>query len=367
MSTTPNSEHFPHCPFADCDSHADPTTWRFIKKGFFLRDARPHRIQRYCCAHCHRSFSSQTFATTYWLKKPELLPLVFLRIGDGCSAFRQVARELGVAATTVQRQIERLGRHCLLFQLGRIQRLFAPSERVVLDGFHSFEFGQYWPFEINLLVGADSHFVYGFQDAELRRSGRMTDYQRNKRERLEDAFGRPDPAATRKSVQALLDRHLPIGSTTRLSTDEHKAYPRAISRLLGRVIEHDTTSSKQRRDKANPLYAVNLADLLIRHAGANHKRETIAFSKRRQGAMYRQAIWQVIRNFINPGSIKSHAVPPAVQVGAAKKRLAPRDVLFRRLFPWRFSLEGWLRQCYFGRIPTRRIGTIREHRAKFVV
>jgi len=36
--------------------------------------------------------------------------------------------------------------------------------------------------------------------------------------------------------------------------------------------------------------AVNLADLLLRHTGANHKRETIAFSKRRQGALYRVAI-----------------------------------------------------------------------------
>jgi hypothetical protein len=36
----------------------------------------------------------------------------------------------------------------------------------------------------------------------------------------------------------------------------------------------------------NPLFPVNLADLLLRHSSANHKRETIAFSKRRQGAMY---------------------------------------------------------------------------------
>jgi hypothetical protein len=41
-----------------------------------------------------------------------------------------------------------------------------------------------------------------------------------------------------------------------------------------------------------------LADLLLRHSTANPKRETIAFSKRRQGALYRVAIWVVCRNYI---------------------------------------------------------------------
>jgi hypothetical protein len=41
----------------------------------------------------------------------------------------------------------------------------------------------------------------------------------------------------------------------------------------------------------NPLFPVNLADLLLRHSSANHKRETLAFSKRRQGTLYRMAIW----------------------------------------------------------------------------
>ncbi|HSQ52101.1 MAG TPA: hypothetical protein VLL94_12640, partial [Nitrospiraceae bacterium] len=33
----------------------------------------------------------------------------------GCSALRQIAREFGLAHSSVQRQSERLGRHCLLF------------------------------------------------------------------------------------------------------------------------------------------------------------------------------------------------------------------------------------------------------------
>jgi len=355
----------PHCPFADCDSHADPDTWRFKRKGFYLRRARPQRIQRYLCLRCERSFSSQTFSTTYWLRRPELQRPVFFRVGNGCSAYRQVAFELDVAYSTIQRHAERLGRHCLLLH-ERLRPESAPNEPLVLDGFHSFEHGQYWPFEINLLVGR-SHYVYGFEDAELRRSGRKTPYQKKKHARLEAAHGRPDPRATEKSVESVLRRHLPPGARVALSTDEHRAYPRAIRRLKDREIVHDTTSSKARRTTRNPLFPVNRADLLIRHEGANHKRETIAFSKRRQGAMYRLAIWQVIRNYMKPTHTKRKDAPPGVSVGAIRRALDAEAVLHQRLIPWRFELHGWLERCYYGRIPTRRLARIREHRLTYAV
>jgi hypothetical protein len=278
---------------------------------------------------------------------------------------RQIAFELGVSHSTVQRHTERLGRHCLLIQ----QKLLpstTPRERLILDGFRSFEFGQYWTFDIHLLVG-ESHYVYGFQDAELRRSGRMTPYQRRRRAELEAAHGRPDPQATRKSVHGLLERVLPKGSRVRVSTDEHKAYPVAFRRLADREIAHDTTSSKARRTRANPLFPVNRADLLIRHEGANHKRETIAFSKRRQGALYRLAIWQVCRNYLRPTSAKRRDQAPGVTVGATHRTWSLDDVLAQRLLPWRVPLSGWLEQCYYAQIPTRRLVRCNRHALKYAI
>jgi transposase-like protein len=354
----------PHCPFPDCDSHADSDTWRAIKKGFFYRVAKPSKIQRYRCTRCERSFSSQTFSTSYWLKLPQLQePLLFRVLG--CSAFRQIAWEFGVHASTVQRQVERLGRHCLLIQQ-QLRPKEGPAESLVLDGFRSFEFGQYWPFDVNLLLGR-SHFVYGFQDAELRRSGTMTAFQRRKRIRLEQAYGRPDPQATRKSVQEVLARELPPGSVADLETDEHRAYPQALKRLPDRTIRHRTTSSKARRTARNPLFPANLGDLLIRHCSANQKRETIAFSKRRQGALYRIAIWAVVRNYVKPASVRRGSPPPGVAVGAITQAWTVSRLLRERQFPWRFELRGWLADCYFARIPTRRMPRCREHRLKYAV
>jgi hypothetical protein len=321
-------------------------------------------VQRYVCRTCRRNFSAQTFSTSYWLKYPRLLGPLFHRL-VGCSALRQIARELGVAHSSLQRQSERLGRHCLLV-LEALAPRGAPAERLVLDGFRTFEHSQYWPFDLHLLVGA-SHYVYGFQDAELRRSGAMRPTQRNKRAALEAAHGRPHPAATRRAVEELVGRIVPPGAAVEIASDEHAAYPQAFARLADRRIAHRTTSSRASRTPRNPLFPANLADLLLRHASANHKRETIAFSKRRQGALYRAAIWAVWRNFMKSRSENRRDSPPGVALGLLARRLRTPDLLAERRFPWRHALGPWLERCYFARIPTRALARCRSHNLRYAV
>jgi transposase-like protein len=353
----------PFCPNPGCDFHLASTGWKFKKMGFFLRQTPPRRIQRYRCQRCGRSFSSQTFSPTYWLRRPALLAPLFHRV-LACSGFRQIAREFEVSPTTVLRQVERLGRHCLLFHEQHRPR--GPlGEAVVLDGFRSFEFGQYWPFELNLLVGQGSHYLYAFSDAELRRSGRMTSRQRRRRAAFERRYGRPSPRARERAVRELLALVVPAGSALELHSDDDPAYPRAIRALRDRAIEHRVTASTLPRTPRNPLFPVNLFDLLIRHSSANHKRETIAFSKRRQSALYRLAILGVWRNYVKSFSERRRDETPAQRMGLMERRLRVQDVLEQRLFPSRLELREPIRRCYWGRTPSRRIGRVREHRLRY--
>jgi hypothetical protein len=239
-----------------------------------------------------------------------------------------------------------------------------PREPLVLDGFRTFEHSQYWPMDVNLLVGS-SHFVYGFNDVELRRSGTMRPSQKLKRAILEENVGRPDSRETQRKVEELLRRVIPPGGSVVLRSDEQPAYSRAISRVLDRRIHHERTSSKDARTTANPLFPVNLADLLLRHCSANHKRETIAFSKRRQGAMYRFAIWAVWRNYVKDRSENRRVGTPAMALGLTRRAMSVGEVLARRLFPARIAMSGWLRRCYFGQITTRAIARCRSHRATY--
>ncbi len=354
----------PFCPNPDCNSHAHPTTWRFKKKGFFERKASPQRIQRYVCRSCGRNFSSQTFSPTYWLRRPELLRAIFFR-SLTCSGLRQMTLEAGASHSTIVRHLARLGRHCLLFHERLRPEL--PKEPLVLDGFRTNEFGHYWPFDLNLLVGSVFHFVYGFNEAPLRRSGTMRPGQRRHRARVEAKHGRPSPQATRHAIQELVGRVVPPGARAEIRSDEHRAYPVALRALTDRKIEHTTTSSKEQRTTSNPLFPVNLADLLLRHTGANHKRQTIAFSKRRQNACYRAAIWMVWRNYIKSLSERKRDDPPAVRIGVMPRRLTVDDVLAEREFPWRRELTGWLEDCYFARITTLPIAGCVEHELTYAV
>ena len=354
----------PFCPNPDCDSRTKSGAWRFVKKGFYARQTPPRRVQKYQCVHCRRSFSSQTFSATYWLRRPDLLESTFHRLVS-CSGFRQIAREAGVSHSTIRRLSDRLGRHCLLYH-ERHRSKTCPDEPLVLDGFRSFEHSQYWPMDLNLLVGV-SLFVYGFNDAELRRSGSMRPAQAEKRSFLERRHGRPDPQATRKRIEELLRRVVPPGGEVELRSDDHKAYPRAITRLRDRRLHHRRTRSKEARTPANPLFAVNLADMLIRHSSANHKRETIAFSKRRQSALYRLAIWVVWRNYMKDRSENRRIGPPAKALGLIDRALTVTEILQHRLFPGRLGIKGWLAECYFGRIPTRAIERCAAHDCSYAI
>lgn len=349
----------PFCPNTACPFHEESTTWRYKRAGFFHRQNAPTKVQRFRCLTCGRYFSFQTFQTSYWLKRPQLLNAAFHRL-ISCSCFRQIAREFECSHTTVMRMSERLGRHCLLFN-----RLYDPTPRepVVIDGFESFEFSQYYPCHFHNAVGAHSHWFYAFTDSELRRKGAMTELQRARREFLERAFGRPDPKSIEKEIGSLIDL-LPGDQPIQILSDEHRAYPRAI-RKVRRRIDHRVTSSKAARTKDNPLFPVNLLDLLIRHGGSNHKRETIAFSKRRQNAAERLSLFRVWRNFMKVFSENRGGGTPAQRLGLADRVLRVKDILKHRLFPSRIRLPPRLRIYYRRETVTRRIPNGRTHRLRF--
>jgi transposase-like protein len=355
----------PFCPNPGCRFHVDSQGWRFVRKGWFLRQARPQRIERFRCSRCRRSFSSQTFSTTYWLKRPDL-PLSLAGRLLACSGYRQIARALALSPATVLRQTERLGRHCLLFH-EQLRPKGPLAEPLVLDGLESFEFSQYTPVHFHTAVGAASHFFYGFTDSELRRKGRMTAAQKARRAELEQRFGRPDPKSIEREVAALLAVVVPPGTPADLRSDDHPAYRRAQRRLPDRAFRHGVTPGRAARTPQNPLFPVNLLDLLLRHSSANHKRETLAFSKRRQSAAERIALFLVWRNYVKSFSERRRDATPAQRLGVCARRLTLDEVLRVRLFPTRIALPERVADYYWRRIHTRRIPNGRRHALKLAV
>jgi hypothetical protein len=352
----------PFCPNPACRLHLHPEGWNWKHDGFHSRACPPHRVPRYRCKHCRRSFSSQTFSTTYWLRRPDLLPPLFWRL-LACSAFRQIAREFAVAPSTIAGQAARLGRHALLYHQRHRPRT-GPTEPLVIDGFESFEWSQFHPCHFHLAVGAQSHFFYGFTDSELRRKGRMTARQKIRRAQLEARFGRPDPRSIEQEVAALVRLVAPDPKPLIVLSDEHPAYPRAL-RSLPHATVHEVTSSRARRTADNPLFPINLLDLLIRHGSANHKRETIAFSKRRQGAAERLAVLLVWRNYMKRFSERRGGPTPAMRLGLRDRPVILQEILVERLFPSRLPLPPRWQPYYWRTVPTRELSPLRLHRCSY--
>lgn len=364
METTSGSFVPPHCPNAKCRFHKPPAAgWRYKKAGFYGRKRSPERIQRYHCHCCGRYFSTQTFHVSYWLKRPDVV-YTLLTKAVGCMANRQIARDLGVSPKTVDDQLQRLGRHCLLYHAREMERTIAARE-VVIDGFETFELSQYYPFHFNLCVERHSDFILGFTESELRRKGRMTSGQKARRGMLEQRHGRPDPGAIGEQMRSLLEEAVGTSPSVTIHSDDHPAYPAAMRRLGGRV-DHRVTPGSRRRDTVNPLFAVNLLDLLIRHSQAGHKRETIAFAKQRVSSALRLAVLLVWRNYIKRRSEKHRSSPtPAMVRGLADRPLRVDDILSRRLFYDHIRLPARWVQYYRRLVRTRALPHHRYHRLRY--
>jgi len=347
--------HPPHCPNPQCSFHLPDPHWHFVRRGSFVRPSDQRRFPAFRCSHCRRNFSARSFSPSYWLRLRHLLLPVAAWLPEG-PALRQIARVLGTSHTTVARLTHRLGRHDLLFHIAALHGFSLP-EPLVIDGFETFTFSQYFPLHANLAVGADSWMIYLFSHSPLRRKGTMTPTQKLRRAHLERRLGRPNPKAVELGIVDLLRPLLPLlpGPTLELHSDDHPAYRRALRRLRSLVpngprIHHRITSSTERRTQSNPLFPVNLADLLLRHGSANHRRETIAFSKCPQALLERLAVFVVWRNYIKKRREKESwpAQTAAMRAGVIDRPLTWRQVLRRRLFPGHVALPEVWRQYYWG-------------------
>jgi len=239
-----------------------------------------------------------------------------------------------------------------------------PPDELVVDGFESFELSQYFPIHHHVAVGKGTDFFYYFTDSELRRKGRMTEAQKRRRQALERELGRPDPKAIEKDMRELIEVVLGPTGSAKLFSDEHPAYKRSIRPIAARI-DHRVTPGSQHRDKNNSLWEVNLLDLIIRHCNANHRRETIAWSKRRQASAERLVILLVWRNYMKGRREKERGSPtPAMEKGLMKRPVEIQELLRGRIFRDHHLLPPRWTEYYERTVRTRALPNQRRHELK---
>jgi hypothetical protein len=318
----------------------------------------------------------QTFAFSYYLKRPRLAPGVAAALVAG-SAHRQIARSLGCAPQTVTRLAARLGRHALLFNARALSRLASLDEPVSYDHFETFVYGQDFPLGVGTAVGHRSWFVYDLEPAPHGRRGRLSPRQRIRQRENRARWGDPPRGTYRRSVERLLDRLLPLVPADRplvLLSDDHPAYAPAVRRhrrghrVLHRAFRNPArgpkgsrrTPAARRRDEA--LFPVDLLHALLRHSNAHHRRETIAFSRRANALLERGHLTALWRNFVKRRSERRpEAETPAMRLGLARGPWTWNRILNRRLFPWRERIPPGWEEVYRREIVTPQVGRNLRH------
>jgi len=373
----PNRFRPKFCPNKSCRCHArGGPSFRWVHRGSFTRKCDRRTIPNFNCKACGRQFSQQSFANTYYMKKPKLLPLVAAGLVAG-SAARQTARSHGCSHTTVVRLNNRLGRHTMLLMSLALESLDTIREAINFDHFETFQYCQEMQLGIGTPVGAASWFVYDLDPVPHRRGGKMTAARKARLQEQIKRWGGIPVGSYRKSTLSMVKRLLgkmPSDAELDLISDDQPTYRPAVKEAChGRRFTHRVHPNPVRREKDGSrtrqaivrnaaMFPVDQLHRLLRHSDANHKRETIAFGRRANAILLRCFLFIVWRNFVKDRSErKPTGATPAMKLGLAKARWSWATVLSRRLFPGRLAVPRRWMKIYRQEMQTPAVGVNRVH------
>lgn len=356
----------PFCPNPKCQHHQKP-----IKKNWWNK-LQPYptklygMVPRFYCRTCGRTFSLQTFKLNYYCKK-----LVNYRtlhhLNSESVSIRGLSRFLGVSPACVTNRTLRLGRQNLALHSLCLQ-MISGDQDVAIDGLVSFDVSQYFPNNLTIAVTAESLLILEVNHCTLRRSGRMTEAQKKKREQLDKAFSFEKGALSR-SFREVLD--FLFESYPRyperpmvLITDEKKEYERAFRKHAlfkdqaeGTRCVHHRINSQMARNKNNHLQPCNYMEREIRKDLAAHRRETVCHCRNVNNGILRlwcyagwHNYWKSFPSASSPGEGLTHGELAGI---SAEVLMGLRETVYEdRAFLSRINLSPSGRRAWLMDHPT---------------
>jgi len=325
------------CPRTDCPAHRTHP-FRFRLRGMFLRQCDGRWVQRFLCLECRRTFSTQTFRLDYRLHRPQLsLQLWGLFISK--VTHRQAARILGCRRRTVAHRLALLGEHCRVFhrqRLAEAARAGGLEGMFQLDELETFENSRrLQPLTVPVLIHRRSFFVVDVAAAPLACRGSLSPAEQAKKLQREALYGRRR-SGSRQAVEGCLETLAGLrgsAGSVGLESDCKPAYALSVRRVLGERVGHGRYSSELRRDRANPLFAINHTLAQMRDGVSRLVRRSWAASKKRGWLECHLWIWVCWRNYVRGVTNKAPRVTPAMALGVIGQRLRKDQLLARRIFP----------------------------------
>jgi len=351
------------CPNPQCPNHRSPARRWWRPYGSY--PTRAHgAVRRVRCRHCGATASTQTESLHYFAKRRLPLSAVWLSLLGGASQ-RDIARRYGVSPMAVQGAVLRLGRQAMAAQLQLLAAL-CPRSRLVFDGLRSCVTSGDFPCDITTVVEPKGETVLTMTHTVFRRGGTRTPAQR-RRSAAKYARWRPQAGTMKRDISQLLtelwDYLRPaVGAPATVDTDEQPLYraliaedPRAAHFRLARLLRHRRTPGSAPRTRANPLFAVNYLDRLLRHRLREHTRESFAIGRHAVMQMHRAWIFAWDHNAFRLHRVRRplggvHATQSAVQ--AAFLTHCSAEFFTRRIRPRGVGVPQTVRRVWLGELPT---------------
>lgn len=321
--------HPPRCPNPGCVAHTGGGPPAFHRCGTFAPKCRAHAYQRFRCKHCRRTCSQRTFRADHGDHRPHLNEEVFSRLCSG-TGYRQTARELGIALSSLYAKSRKICRHLARLH-DNLMAGFAPGSAFLLDELETFEGCRSTrPVTVPILIERESMLIVGARAGQIPPSGRMTAARRAQIAAYRAVHGtRPNESSP--CVRALLATL--AARTTDLRelefvTDEKKTYPKLLREAFGEErVRQVRVSSKRVRDQRNPLFRINLTNAIARDRLARLHRRSWCVSKRRQHLESHLSMWIAYRNYHGNRFNRDQGVTPAMLCGFVDRPLSKRELL----------------------------------------
>ena len=309
--------------------------FRYQHRGRYRRKCDGLAVPRYSCVTCDRRFSRQSFRFNYRWWRPHIHHELF-RLFVSKVTMRQAARLTGLARDTIARRQISLGLQCRAFHEHALRSAGGLRGTFQLDELETFETDRLVrPVTVPVLIQARSLLVVHAETAPLAPRGNLDAFRLLRKERDEHLFGkrRSGSRAAVESTLRRLDCTLADDAYLNLVSDRKSSYRKLVRQIFGRRFgSHVQESSKRRRDRSNPLFAINHTLAMLRDGVSRLVRRSWGASKRRGPLDAHLWVWIAYRNYVRGITVLAPRITPAMVAGVMGAPRCSAD-----LFRWRWA------------------------------
>ena len=290
----------PRCPHRFCPQHQAPTPDFFRAHGHYQPKCRAHRVPRFRCTSCRRTFSRQTFRMDYRDHRPDLNARLFQSLASGVG-LRQTARNLRLSLRCTELKFRKIARHLRRLNLNLRQALPAGST-FQLDELETYEGRRNTrPLSVPVVIETRTRFIVWAESATIRPRGRMTVARRLAICQDEARFGRRRDRS-RRAVRRALMRAAELARPLRgisFDSDQKSSYVGLASSIFGRSrLIHRRTSGRIPRTTANPLFPINHTEAMARDLTGRLRGQSWLVSKKRRYLDLGLQVFMAYRNLV---------------------------------------------------------------------